>query len=92
MALLVPVLFVVSRLFMGLLLGALKLLFRLRGRQVPIRRSRAVSTSGDWRIIWITSSRFARAMSKPSRICALARALSNSKRVRRTITFCRWSI
>ena len=39
--LLVPVLFVVSRLFMGLLLGALKLLFRLRGRQVPIRRSRA---------------------------------------------------
>jgi MscS family membrane protein len=39
--LLVPVLFVVSRLFMGIVLGAVKLCFRLSGRQVPVRRSRA---------------------------------------------------
>ena len=38
---LVPVLFLVSRLFMGLVLVTLKLVFRLRGRPVPVRRSRA---------------------------------------------------
>jgi len=38
---LVPVLFLVSRLFMGLVLVTLRLVFRLRGRPVPVRRSRA---------------------------------------------------
>jgi len=38
---LVPVLFLVSRLFMGIVLGALRLYFRLRGRPVRVRRSRA---------------------------------------------------
>ena len=40
---LVPVLFLVSRLFMGIVLGALRLYFRLRGRPVRVRRSRVWS-------------------------------------------------
>ena len=38
---LVPVLFLVSRLLMGIVLAALRLYFRLRGRPVRVRRSRA---------------------------------------------------
>jgi MscS family membrane protein len=38
---LVPVLFLVSRVFMELVLAALRLFFRLRGRPVPVRRSQA---------------------------------------------------
>jgi MscS family membrane protein len=38
---LVPVLFLVSRLFMGIVLVSLRLYFRLRGRPVRVRRSRA---------------------------------------------------
>ena len=54
--------------------------------------NRSISPSLAWasvrleRIRWITASMLSRAMSSPSRICARARALSRSYRVRRVIT------
>ncbi len=57
-----------------------------------IRRALAVSASGDSRMVLITASRLARAISSPSRMWARARALASSNCERRVITSWRCSM
>ena len=49
-------------------------------------RALASSTLWDSRMVWMTSSMMSMALSRPSRMWARLRALSSSKRVRRTTT------
>ncbi len=53
---------------------------------------RAASRERDSRMVVMIASRLSRAIFKPSRICARARALSSSNWVRRRITLWRYSM
>ena len=56
-----------------------------------MRARRAVSVSGEERMICTTSSMLSRAMSRPATMCARASALARRKRVRRSTTSIWWS-
>ena len=62
------------------------------GRSALIRLLRASSTSCDSRMVLMTASRLSRAILRPSRMCARARALPRSNSVRRRMISRRWSM